>query len=146
MKRVKRAHALIKLYKCLISTINVHNDIRDFKQSWRSCNSLCGLPLPYGEKKILCKGLRHSFCNHFNGQMPPGQEVVAEWTNSAGLVLCSGDPASQTNLTLRRRISARTTIHWLHGRGQFCQGIRASSIWAYPAIFWMLSLDFERLV
>lgn len=63
------------------------------------------------KKKILCKGLRHSFCNHFNGQMPPGQEVVAEWTNSAGLVLCSGDPASQTNLTLRRRIGAHTTIH-----------------------------------
>lgn len=87
------------------------------------------------KKKILCKGLRHSFCNHFNGQMPPGQEVVAEWTNSAGLVLCGGDPAGQTNVTLRRRICAYTTIHWLHGRGQFSQGISENQAFRHTPPF-----------
>lgn len=84
---MRPAHALIKPSKCLISAIDVHNGIWGFKPSWGNCNSLCGLPLPYGGgRKVLCKRLRHSFCNHFNGQMPPGQEVVAECTNSAGLV------------------------------------------------------------
>lgn len=55
--------------------------------------------------------------------MPSGQEVGAEWTNSAGLVLCGGDPASQTNVTVWWRICACTTLHWLHRRGQLSQGI-----------------------
>lgn len=114
----KLVQALIKLFKCLISTNNVHNDIWGFKLSWRgNCNSLCGLPLPCGEKKILCKGLRHSFCNHFNGQMPSGQEVVAEFTHSAGLVLCGSDPPSPTNVTLWCTISGYTTILSLYRRG-----------------------------
>lgn len=32
------------------------------------------------------KGLRHSFCNHFNDYCLYGQEAVDEWTNSVGLV------------------------------------------------------------
>lgn len=84
------------------------------------------------EEKNSFVGLRHSFCNHFNGQMPPGQEVVAEWTNSPGLVLCGGDPASQTNVTLRCIACAYTTIHWLHRRGRFSQAI---SIRHTPTIF-----------
>lgn len=66
--------------------------------------------------KILCRGLRHSICNHFNGQMPSGQEVVAGLTNSTGLVLCGGDPPSPTNLTLWCTISGYTTIPSLYRR------------------------------
>lgn len=67
-------------------------------------------------KRILCKGLRHSFCNHFNGQMPSGQEVVAELTNSTGLVLCGCDPPGPTNVTLWCTISGYTTILSLYRR------------------------------
>lgn len=55
VQRLQPAQALIKLPKCLISTINVHNEIWGFKLSWRNCNSLCGLPLPYGGEKLLCR-------------------------------------------------------------------------------------------
>lgn len=101
------------------------------------------LYLMEGQKKILCKGLRHSFCNHFNGRMPPGQEVVAEWTNSAGLVHCGRDPTGQTNVTLWCTTCAYTTIHWLHRRGQFSQGISETQAFRHtPTLFH----DFERLL
>lgn len=97
----------------------MHNGIWGFKLSWKgNYNSLCGLPLPYGgKKKNLFKGLRHSFCNHFNGQMPFGQEVVAQFTNFAGLVLCGSDPPRQTNVTLWCTISGYTAILLLYRRG-----------------------------
>lgn len=42
--------------------------------------------------------------------MPSGQEVVAELTNSTGLVLCGCDPPGPTNVTLWCTISGYTTI------------------------------------
>lgn len=67
--------------------------------------------------------------------MPPGREVVAECTNSVGLVLRGGN---QTTASTPRRTCAHSSIRWLH-RGRDGGGIRKNPACGHtlPFLDWL---------
>ena len=73
--------------------------------------------------------------------MPSGQEVVAEFTNSAGLVLCGSDPPSPTNVTLWCTIS-RYKTHSI-GEGKLRQGISENQALRHATIFRFFDLTLK---
>lgn len=93
--------------------------------------------------KILCRGLRHSICNHFNGQMPCGQEVVAGLTNSTGLVLCGGESPAQQIWPYGAQ--SEDTLLYFHsiGDGVLGQGISGNQALKHATIFRLFDLTLK---
>lgn len=77
--------------------------------------------------------------------MPTGQEVDAEWTNSAGLALCGGDPAAKQKWPYgAESVHAQLYIDSIGG-GSSVKGLVGINHSGVPHLFQILFLDFERL-
>lgn len=97
----------------------------------------------------LCKGLRHSVCNHFNGRCLLVKEVAAEWTNSAGLVRCGGGSSQSNKCDLavqRLRMQNYTLTPEGGGDGSSVKGLVGINHSGIPCRFEITFFDFERLV